>query len=767
MVNLKDICTEMMSYTDKLKTVWDDLYKIWRVQIGQDRYENELNKIEKFQAYDCRPTFRIGFVGEQSAGKSIFINELLQKEIVLSGAAEVTFVPSVIVLGDQDSHTFYYYTRKEIEHVLRPYYEIYTKAEVGIHLQNYIREYPNARKISREELVQIKDFNSLKNINDDISRAIYYCLEKLSDRKVARDFVNLVYALRHPNLGTKLSDSEARSSSPTSSAEIERRSFLLKERDNSKEFPEYDRNKKDLYEIYLVHHIYQTVAYSQNSISRINNMEFVDFPGIDAVTIRVRHASLFFMQEVDALILVTDTQKAFTLSSMEILRTLRANKAVGNFKECFFVCINKYDTINDLEQGKDSNSNMVSLESFRHTVTHIKNNIKHVLGDSNVIVFVSSALMTQFFRKEQKGEILSPKNSGILQVFKTMKNNPNLSGDEEIDQQIKKMFDSDNFGGIPYIRQELEKYLQNTSLQLKKTYFIRSIQSFWEQIDQSFNPIYKNSVEKWQSRAQTDFLETKNKLLNMLQNSLKILQKAKEEIRDYTVPLVQLRETIQNEVKVISIVERELWNKPRMELYQEIHDQLCQILNKVIEKIIITPFQEKLNIALKELSGFLELSQHSPENWNSIKTSLERIRFLWTIHPQVLMLRFQELVAEKPMIQLPSYLKDCMSLQSFVTEKKKSFLEQIDATKLISCAKVWHHPLYCIQEILYSLETIQNWINSQTSFPECVAQSLRQNSPADITLQQEYKKSVEIQQKLSVIRQEWLTLQSHIETASY
>ncbi|NUM35705.1 MAG: dynamin family protein [Candidatus Brocadiae bacterium] len=762
MANLKEVCQELISYSDDLKSFWDELWRSWKSIVSQSLYNQEVSKIEKFQSYDCRPSFRIGFVGEQSCGKSIFINELVQKDIVLSGAAEVTFVPTVISLCDEDTFSFHYYTQKEIEAAIAPYYEYYTRPEIEIHLDNYKRQSVYNPKLNRDYFLSIKDCNSLKSLDPDVLKALYYCLHEVTkDAKIAKDFIHLVYAIQNPGLYAKLSTTDNRLTTPTSFQEIKRRSSLLKSVENESLFPEYDRNKKDFYEIYLIHHIYQTVRYSEKAMSRMSYLEFVDLPGIDAITIRVRHASLFFLKEVDALMLLTDTQKSLTLSGQEILRTLRGNRQKTDLDECLFIAINKYDTINaaSVKEGSD-------LESFKHTVNHIRNNIRYVLGDTKLQIFVASALMSQFYRRE-KENALEASNQAKLKAFLAMKENPNLSGDSNIDTQIKRLFEDNNFGGIPQIRKEIEEYLQNVSLKLKKRFFLQMIEGFWKDINQVFAPVCQESIQKWQSRDQLDILQIRQNLLAPIQEALKNIDASILSVRDYLVPLDKFYETLKNEIEKWNISSNDLWARPKMDLYKEIHSHLLEVLRITTDRLLVQPYQEKLTVVVRQMMPIIDSVKRASSPVPFLKNTLDQIQFLVSLHPHLIRLRLEELVSEKPIHQLPSYLQSCTTLASFVSLKKAHFLRWIAPDNLVACTKIWGYSLYCMQEIQSLLKSLQQWTIAQTAFPEYLATDLSKSNPEDTRLQEEYKKAMALQTRATELEKKWKDLKERVLSATY
>jgi GTPase SAR1 family protein len=772
MSSLRDVCRDLIAYGEKTKQFWDDWRKEFASEVNDSQYSEEIARIEKFQTYDCRPTFRIGFIGEQSCGKSIFINELLQNEIVLSGAAEVTFVPTVIVFGKSEAASFCYYTQKEIKEVVKPYYDYFTQAGIERKIDEYYRsKAPHATsKATLDTLRRIQDVGSLKNMDSEILKLIYFVLLEIThDIKVAKDFVNLVYAIQTSGLFARLSSNDERFTTAIDFTTIIERSRFLKSQDNSPEFTAYDRSKIPLYEIYLVHHIYQMVRTTDNTgiagakqssatVQKWNSaLEFVDLPGIDAITIRVRHSSLFFLKEVDALVLLTDTQRALTLPAVEILRVLKENRHKADLQDSLFIAINKYDTINAAQGGE--------LESFQNTLDNVQRNIRNVIGNTKVDIFVTSALMSKFFRKRQENS-LAPEDTARLQAFLAMRGNPNLSGNSEVDAQIRTIFDAQNAGGIPMVRDRVEHYLQHTSLQLKRRYFAQTVQTFLQELNESFVPLYQSIVTKWQEKSNIGHTKVREKLLDNLRLSLSHLELAITGMRDYVLPLKEFGRLLGDDIQKVRLAEAGLMDLPALDRYRYVAQKLLEILSSAVRRHLVAKHQETLDQALTPVRFLLETLQQSG-NSDTLSDTAAKVVFLWKLHAQLLPIRFYELVAEKPLRDMPSYLHGCHDTETFVAAVKQNFMTRLDASALGNCTRLWSYPLYCLQEIREYLLTIKKWLEKQTHFGDVWLKALYQDGAEDRLLQQRYEKVASLHLKYQALQKEWLELSPKIEQAVY
>ncbi len=759
---LKEVCHELEKQGDEIKNFWKELWNHFNYKIGQPRYEEEIKRIEKFQRYDCSPSFRIAFMGEQSCGKSIFVNELMKEEIVLSGAAEVTFVPTVIVFGEEDAFRFFYYTQKEIKEVLKPYYEYYTREEAHASIARYKRDNPNLSYASLDMLSKIQDFQSLKNLDIELLKLIYYVLGDITkDWKIATDFVNFVYAIK---TSSKLSCYDERESNKTSFSDYKKMWGKLKKQENFQIFPILDPTQNSLYEMYLVHHVYQTVKSKNIGDPIYSSMEFVDLPGIDAISIRVRYASLFFLKEVDALILMTDTQKALTLSGQEILRMLMLNKQNTDIEDTLFIAINKYDTINAI--GKEEN-----LESFRHTLHSVQNNIKSVIGNARIEIFIISALMSQFFRKQEEGNLI-PENKAKLEAFLAMKNNPNLAGDPQIDSQIHSLFTEKNLGGIPYVRERLEQYLHNTSLRVKKRYLSQTMQGFMKEMEDTVLSMDKEISQQWQRRSLIENERIKERLTISIQLALSSINRGLESIGPYMVPLQAFCKTLKEEVQkadIASTIPRHLAGINR---YHYVQQKLEEILKNLVYRFITSEYQETINKALTPIQSVLDLLKNFDKteplaNAESLKRNAEEIDLLWKIHRDLLYLRLLELVAEKPKQETPVYLQLYDDPNAFVNKMKDTFLQKLELSALVHCTSLWHYPLYCLQKIHKALQAIKEWTERQPNFPNSFAKIFRENTPENQIIEKEYNTICILKGKMKKLQESCNVLQEKIQQATY
>lgn len=763
---LREVCRDLVEYGERVKQFWDELRKGFESDIGAARYFEQIARIEKFQTYDCRPTFRIGFIGEQSCGKSIFINELLQNEIVLSGAAEVTFVPTVIVFGKADALSFCYYTQKEMREVIKPYSDYFTQTGIDAKIEQYYRtRAPQVTARSTlDSLRRIQDVNALKNMDVEVLKLIYYLLlEVTHDIKVGKDFVNLVHAVQTPSLYARLSGNDERFTTAIDFSTIVDRSRQLKTQDNGPDFNNHDRSKIPLYEIYLVHHIYQmvkttgTANTASATVQKWNSaLEFVDLPGIDAITIRVRHASLFFLREVDALVLLTDTQRALTLPAIEILRVLKESRHKTDLEDALFIAINKYDTIN-AAQGSE-------LESFHNTLDNVQRNIKNVIGATKVDIFVTSALMSKFFRKQQE-KTLAPEDAAKLAAFLSMRTNPNLSGNAEVDAQIRTIFQTENAGGIPLVRDRIEQYLQNTSLKIKKRFFLQTVAALLQEIDAGFLPLHRTITGKWQEKSVVGHTRVREKMLDNLRLSLSHLELAITGMRDYVLPLKEFGRLLADDINKARLVEAGLMDLPAVERYRHVSQRLLEIVYAAVKRHLVAKHQETLDQALTPVRFLVEtLQQHGGEGMAEIAG---KVSFLWKMHACLLPIRFYELIAEKPLRDMPGYLQGCQDGEAFVQAVKQNLLARLDASTLSSCTRLWSYPLYCLQEIRDLLLQIRKWAERQSQFGEVWLKALHQDAAEDRLLQQRHEQICALHAKYQALQGEWQELQRRLEQAVY
>ena len=72
-----------------------------------------------------------------------------------------------------------------------------------------------------------------------------------------------------------------------------------------------------------------------------------------------------------------------------------------------------------------------------------------------------------------------------------------------------------------------------------------------------------------------------------------------------------------------------------------------------------------------------------------------------------------------------------------------------------------------MQEIELILKSLQQWVNSQTAFPEYLANDLSKANPEDIRLQEEYKKATLLQTKATELEKQWKDLTQKVQNSIY
>jgi len=268
--------------------------------------------LEKLQ----KDWFEIAIVGLEKAGKSTFVNALIQNNLMPTRPSRCTYTSTQLMAGDEDEATVEFYTTNEFNEIF--------------HDMLRTIEYPDADKINFD-MMSLNNFTTYFKGLETTNKMLYnLCLSSLEAdfRMIITGKAKIVEYLNKENLIFKGKELESE----------ELKLFITD--------PVQSRAVKK-------------INVKSTKLNDLKNCIFYDVPGFDSPTKLHEDQTIARLKSADAIILVRNLATNPSILGTE-LKILRKNTDDDNIplKDKLFVFGNRIDSVNSID---DARSNITTL----------------------------------------------------------------------------------------------------------------------------------------------------------------------------------------------------------------------------------------------------------------------------------------------------------------------------------------------------------------------------------------------------------------------
>jgi signal recognition particle receptor subunit beta len=418
MIELQTKCGAYRTYADALEKLLRQLFEA-RQLLGDRLGLKELNddvlgrleaRIHRFRRADCDPHFRIALSGGYNVGKTQVINAILGEELLHQDLQEATFVST--------------HVRKSRDMDRRLTLRYLTEAEV-VELLALCKKHAPDAGAAWPTTVQ-----GAGRVSDEQANRL---VASLDNERLKHDIVFLFRALRDPDLSIKISKTDV----PVED--------VITPRDWKAFFRDYVTRSGTRLERYLLN----AVLVDLPDFPLGDSVELVDLPGIDADDPWATLVTLRAVKEVDALLMVVNSEKIYGRTEADLLNAIKGWRS--GIAERLFVVVNKADCYGNRPPDK-----------VLGTIQQLTDGIERIFpGHQPRLFFTSAAAVVE--TDDHHAEALA----GLESLAAT--------GRPAVDTLLGH---AKVRGGIAHLNDELTRFLANQGKDVKLT----AIQDEWQRM---------------------------------------------------------------------------------------------------------------------------------------------------------------------------------------------------------------------------------------------------------------------------------------------
>jgi len=361
-----------------------------------------------------KKSYKIGFAGGFSGGKSTLINALLSEPGLLAAEAgectmSITTVTSPVEGGNDHVEVFYYTKENACKNLAgNNRYAAFFQAHAAMIMGEF----------DEEKFVKVvKDIcHELDNDTDGDNR---------KKKPELEEFLHFLSSVED-RLGTTYIDSLQ----------------------NADTYLTTDKNNKGLGHLLLIEQVH---LFRKNPLFVEKGIEIVDLPGTDSTNVRQKELTHNYLQLADVVILVIEP-KGFKMADVDISEEL--GKHNNEIRNKMFVVMNKFDTLDAGDIARDSIKKLWGQvsEEFRR------------LQLSSDRIYLTSAKRVELTSCKDLGIISDAEKDDLESLIQNSRNKLQAldKGIEEDNPRLYTLMESVyTDGGIEHLRNNLVMYLEN------------------------------------------------------------------------------------------------------------------------------------------------------------------------------------------------------------------------------------------------------------------------------------------------------------------
>jgi GTPase SAR1 family protein len=369
--------------------------------------ERAIGKLDK-------KSYKIGFAGGFSGGKSTLINSILSEPGLLAAEAgectmSITTVTSPVEGGNDHVEVFYYTKENACKNLAgNNRYATFFQPHAAMIMGEFDEEkFVKVVKDICHELDNDTDKNNRKK-KPELEEFLHF-LDAVEDR-----------------LGTTFIDSLQ----------------------NADTYLTTDKNNKGLGHLLLIEQVH---LFRKNPLFVEKGIEIVDLPGTDSTNVRQKELTHNYLQQADVVILVIEP-KGFKMADVDISEEL--GKHNNEIRNKMFVVMNKFDTLDAGDIARDSIKKLWGQvsEEFRR------------LQLSSDRIYLTSAKRVELTSCKDLGIISDAEKSDLESLIQNSRNKLQAldKGIEDDNPRLYNLMESVyTDGGIEHLRNNLVFYLEN------------------------------------------------------------------------------------------------------------------------------------------------------------------------------------------------------------------------------------------------------------------------------------------------------------------
>jgi GTPase SAR1 family protein len=359
-----------------------------------------------------RRTYKVGFAGGFSGGKSTLVNALLgEPNLLPANIGETTM--SITVLQK---------TKPGVdEHVEVQYF---TREQALRHVFDNARYEPLMAPFKDEVFKEYTDDKAMKAIKEVIAKLT--AATDPEDRKKRNELDEFLKYLRdyEPRLGTLFVD------------KIE----------NAPHYLTVDNEGRGLGHLLLIEQVY---LFKNNPLFVQNGVEIIDLPGTDSVNQRQKEITHEYITQADAVVLVIEP-KGFKIGDVAIQKELsRFNNEV---RDKIFTVMNRSDLIDLTDLTKESEIQRLHGQVVSDTIVR--------LGLDPTRFYMTSAKLVELKAKKEKGKITSVEEKELEELIRSNNEKAKLLGTHIPPDWLPMMKVLYKDGGVEKLKYDLMRYLE-------------------------------------------------------------------------------------------------------------------------------------------------------------------------------------------------------------------------------------------------------------------------------------------------------------------